>query len=253
MKRNIFIIFVIFLLPSCGGGTSGTSQTGVRTLKVVNGSVTNGVGVPVQNARIEIEQSSTTTDRNGAFSLSTEFASSDNVLFVQTESFSQATQLPIFSDNTSALSLDISLDENQINVSNFELILNSIGGKGCENGFTALQVFNLNEQSSPLLISDQIKPLARNTKCLANFHLSENGSPAAGTVAEIYFFPVSRYRLENPILLGKQIVNINGQLLIEFQPDLKLKGLPGYFTAETPVSKPLEQRAVIIINPFLKE
>ena len=256
MKKLLIFILVLMQCPACGGGTSGTSElSGVRTQRVFTGTVSDQQNQPIENAEVELEGQSSVTDRNGIFNLSAEVPAKNNKLKVSSNINSRTVDLPNLSQSRSAVQLTISISEQDISVSNIELILQSITGKGCENAFEDLKIFKLNNNSTPLLIADQILPIATNTKCYANVSILANGKPANNIGMDMYFSPTPigpGAPIATTVLVAEQNTNINGETVFEFTPNSPLHG-PGYFILEAPSSEPFSSRAAVVINPLLRE
>jgi hypothetical protein len=68
MKNNKFILILILILSSCGGGTAGTSNTD-SVGRLFQGHASDARGSALANTKVSINSSDTSTDSNGFFSL----------------------------------------------------------------------------------------------------------------------------------------------------------------------------------------
>ena len=252
--KKIFIFILILELTSCGGGTSGTSQTGVRTQKTYAGSVSDEQGQPVEDVSIQIENDNAKTNKDGTFVLAANLGTENNEITINSNLISKTLTLPKFSNPVSIVQLNIKISEQEVKLSDVEFVLDNISGKGCENAFAETEIFRLDQDSAPLLISNQVSPVAAKTKCFANVSLFSNASPVAGVGAEMYFFstPNDITTSISVVLVDTQNTNVDGKVVFEFIPKLPSRG-PGYFVIEAPSIQPLSSRVAVVINTLLKE
>jgi hypothetical protein len=248
-----YILFIILVLNSCGGGTAGTSETGgIR--RVFSGRVVSANGQAISNAQLEIDNGDAfgISDSSGRFTFSSN-ANEQSNLKITTDDISSTVKLPKLSNSTSILNLDIRELSEMFVVDNLELSLESIGGASCVNVFGPLKINTLGINATPLLVSDQIFKIEDNASCFATILISVNGEPASGIGAEMYFRSIefdpssSSYPTQ---LVSTEVANSEGKSVFEFKPNLKSRG-SGYFVIETPSSEPFSNRIAVVINPLL--
>jgi hypothetical protein len=249
-----YVLFIILALNSCGGGTAGTSPTGVDIKRVFSGTVVSDDGQAISNAKIEIDNgdASGTSDNSGRFIFSSH-ANEESNLKITTDNISSTVKLPKLSSSTSILNLDIRKLSEMFVVTNLELSLESIGGVNCTNLFSPLNINALGINATPLLISDQLVKAEDNVSCFATIAISLNGEPAQGVGTEMYFRSIEYDTSSGNFptqLVSTQVTNVDGKSVFEFKPNLKIRG-SGYFVIETPSSEPFSNRIAVVINPLL--
>lgn len=67
--RAILSLITCLALFSCGGGTSGTSQTGDSQYRLVSGTLVDSTGKPFDNIQVVLSGNESKTDSKGAFLL----------------------------------------------------------------------------------------------------------------------------------------------------------------------------------------
>lgn len=111
------LVFLIVLLPGCGGGTRGTGGIDF------NGQVVSLKGAPLPNVVVTVSQSGdeTRTDEQGLFSVNSSVNPGEVSLIVTTSAFSGEVPVGVVTEQTSSLKVKIIVDEDNEKLESSEI------------------------------------------------------------------------------------------------------------------------------------